>query len=78
MRISGKTYNLELTQKKIITIDVRSNDKLSKEIYLKLSFNKAKGFIERMVEAKNKYAEWKITSEKNNIKDFTKELDINM
>lgn len=78
LRISGKTYDINLTQKKFIMIDVPSSDQLSKEIYFKLSFSKAKGFIERMTEAKNKFAEWKLTSEKNNVKDFHKKLNINM
>lgn len=75
---SGKLFNIELTQKKFLTVDLPSTDNLSHDIFLKLSFNKAAAFKEKINEAKNKYQDWKITAEKNNVKEFEKKITVDI
>lgn len=73
---SGKTYNVELTQQKFINVQVPGIDSNYDDFLMKLSSNKAKSFKENLIAIKNKYAEWKATATKNEIKEYHKKLNM--
>ncbi|MBW3524463.1 hypothetical protein [Chryseobacterium sp. NKUCC03_KSP] len=73
---SGKVYNIDISQQKFINVQVPGIDNNYDDFSLKLSLSKAKSFKENLIEVKNKYAEWKSTAAKNEIKEFHKKLNV--
>lgn len=74
----GKSYPIEVNDKRFILVEVPTADKLSDKVVLHISPTKARIFKEEMEEAKQKYIEWLKVADANNVSNVKKKIKVNL